>query len=403
MLLKGKHIILGVTGGIAAYKAAALASALTKQGAKVNVILTDNAENFITPNTFEGVTGERCFTDTFDRNTEYRVPHIKLAQQADLVIIAPASANTIAKLAHGMADDMLTSTLLACTCPKLISPAMNTAMFENPVTQDNLKTLRNYGWLVIEPATGHLACGDDGRGKMPEPEFLAEFVYGAIAENKDMRGLNVLVTAGPTQEALDPVRYITNHSTGKMGYQLAINAARRGARVTLVTGSDRLADPLFTEVIHVKSAQQMYDAVTKISAKQDILVFAAAVADYRPMKTEDEKIKKQQGGSDLNALMLVRTHDILQTVGSVKRYGQLICGFSMETQNLLENSRKKLTKKNADLICANSLRTEGAGFGVDTNVITLITQDNVEELPLMSKYKAAGKIWDKLLEMKKSK
>lgn len=402
MLLKGKNIILGVTGGIAAYKAAALASALTKQGAKVNVILTENAENFITPNTFEGVTGERCFTDTFDRNTEYRVPHIKLAQQADLAIIAPASANTIAKLAHGMADDMLTSTLLACTCPKLISPAMNTAMFENPVTQNNLKALRNYGWLVIEPATGHLACGDDGRGKMPEPEFLAEFVYGAIAENKDMRGLNVLVTAGPTQEALDPVRYITNHSTGKMGYQLAINAARRGARVTLVTGSDNLADPLFTEVVHIKSAQQMYDAVTKISAKQDILVFAAAVADYRPMKTEDEKIKKQ-GESDLNALMLVRTNDILQTVGSVKKHGQLICGFSMETQNLLENSRKKLTKKNADLICANSLRTEGAGFGVDTNVITLITQDSDEELPLMSKYDAAGKIWDKLLEMKKNK
>lgn len=399
MLLKGKHILLGVTGGIAAYKSAALASALTKQGAHVNTILTKNAQNFITPLTFEGVTGERCFTDTFDRQTEFRVPHIKLAQQADLVIIAPASANTIAKIAHGIADDMLTSTLLACTCPKIIAPAMNTAMFENIATQENIQTLRRYGWVVAEPATGHLACGDNGRGKMLEPEVLAEFVYNEIAEKKDMDGLHVLITAGPTQEAIDPVRYITNHSTGKMGYQLAINAARRGANVTLITGSDRLSDPMFTEVIHVKSAQEMYDAVTNLSAEQDILVFAAAVADYRPAKVEEEKIKKQSN-VDLSSIPLVRTSDILQTVGNNKKSGQIICGFSMETQNLLENSRKKLIKKNADLICANSLRTEGAGFGVDTNVITLITKDSAEELPLMSKYDTSRKIWDTLIDMR---
>ncbi len=399
MLLSGKHILLGVCGGIAAYKAAALTSMLTKQGAVVHPILTQNATQFVSPITFEGVSGQRCFTDTFDRNTDFRVPHIKLAQMADAVLVAPASANTIAKLSHGLADDMLTSTLLACRCKKLIAPAMNTAMFENPVTQDNLKKLAHYGWTIIEPAYGHLACGDTGAGKMPEPEYLLQCMLFHLAEQKDMTGLNVLVTAGPTREALDPVRYLTNHSSGKMGYELAVNAARRGAHVTLVTGSQQLPDPPFVDVVHVDSAQDMFDAVTAVSHQQEMLVFAAAVADYRPASVSQQKIKKS---SDSTALELVRTPDILQTVGLSKKPGQLICGFSMETQDLLDNSQAKRKKKNADLMCANSLREKGAGFSVDTNIITLISDQGIEKLPLLSKYDAARKIWDTLLEMRSS-
>nr|WP_317412838.1 bifunctional phosphopantothenoylcysteine decarboxylase/phosphopantothenate--cysteine ligase CoaBC [uncultured Solibaculum sp.] len=398
-MLSGKHILLGVCGGIAAYKAAALASMLTKQGAIVHPILTQNATQFVSPITFEGVSGQRCFTDTFDRNTDYRVPHIKLAQMTDAVLVAPASANTIAKLSHGLADDMLTSTLLACRCKKLIAPAMNTAMFENPVTQDNLKKLAQYGWTIIEPAYGHLACGDTGAGKMPEPEYLLQCMLFHLAEQKDMTGLNVLVTAGPTRESLDPVRYLTNHSSGKMGYKLAVNAARRGAHVTLVTGSQQLPDPPFVDVVHVDSAQEMFDAVTKVSGQQEMLAFAAAVADYRPACVSQQKIKKS---SDHTTLELTRTPDILQTVGLSKKAGQLICGFSMETQDLLDNSQAKRKKKNADLMCANSLREEGAGFGVDTNVITLISDRGIEKLPLLSKYDAARKIWDTLLEMRSS-
>ena len=397
LLLSGKHILLGVCGGIAAYKAAALASLLTKQGAVVHPILTKNAMQFVSPITFEGVSGQRCFTNTFDRDTEFRVPHIKLAQMADAVLVAPASANTIAKLSHGLADDMLTSTLLACRCKKLVAPAMNTAMFENPATQDNLKTLEHYGWTVIQPAYGHLACGDTGAGKMPEPEYLLQYMLFYLAEQKDMTGFNVLVTAGPTRESLDPVRYLTNHSSGKMGYELAVNAARRGAHVTLVTGSDQLPDPPFVDVIHVESAQDMFDAVTAVSHQQDMLAFAAAVADYRPATVSQQKIKKT---SDHSVLELTRTPDILQTVGLSKKPGQLICGFSMETQDLLDHSQEKRKKKNADLMCANSLREEGAGFGVDTNIITLISDQGVEKLPLLSKYDVSRKIWDAMLSMK---
>lgn len=399
MLLEGKHILLGVTGGIAAFKAASLASALTKQGAIVNVLMTENAQKFVTPITFEGITRQKCITDTFDRTYEGHIPHISLAQKADLAIVAPASANTIAKLSWGMADDMLTTTLLACQCKKLIAPAMNTRMYENPATQENLQRLTRFGWTVIDPACGYLACGDTGAGKMPEPEFLAECIYHEIAEEKDMQGLRVLVTAGPTREPLDPVRYLTNHSTGKMGYQLAVNAARRGAEVTLVTGSENLAAPPFVKTVPIDTAQQMFEAVTAAAGEQDILVFAAAVADYRPANVAQEKIKKT-GAGDMTQIPLARTPDILKTVGEAKKQGQILCGFSMETQNLLENSRQKLEKKNADLICANNLRTAGAGFGVDTNVITLISRKEVRELPLLSKYEAAREIWSTLLSMR---
>lgn len=399
MLLKGKHILLGVTGGIAAFKAASLASTLTKQGAVVNVLMTENAEKFITPITFEGITRQKCLSDTFDRTFEGHIPHISLAQSADLAIIAPASANTIAKLSYGMADDMLTSTLLACQCKKLIAPAMNTRMYENPATQENLQRLKRFGWTVIDPACGYLACGDIGAGKMPEADFLAECIYQEIAEEKDMAGLRVLVTAGPTREPLDPVRYLTNHSSGKMGHQLAINAARRGAEVTLVTGASNLPDPPFVKTIRVDTAQEMFEAVTRGSAAQDILAFAAAVADYRPASVAEDKIKKTDSG-DMTEIPLARTRDILKTVGEMKRPGQLVCGFSMETRDLLENSRKKLEKKNADLICANNVKVDGAGFGVDTNVITLIARDSVRELPMLSKYDTAGEIWSTLLEMR---
>ena len=396
MLLQNKTILLGVTGSIAAYKAAALASKLTQHGASVHTILTKNGEQFVTPITFEGVTGQKCIVNTFDRNFQYSIEHVALAKQADLVLIAPATANIIAKLANGLADDMLTTTVLACHCPKMIAPAMNTGMYENPVTQDNLSKLRHYGWTVIEPACGRLACGDTGAGKFPEPSVLIQYVLQQLAEPKDMDGLHVLVTAGPTQEALDPVRYLTNRSTGKMGYALAQNASRRGADVTLVTGPTALTVPPFVKAVRVHSAEEMFRAVTTAAPQQDLFAFAAAVADYKPAETATDKIKK--GAGALPSIPLTETKDILQFVGNHKRPGQVICGFSMETRDLLPNSRKKLKKKHADLIAANNLKVAGAGFGTDTNVITLITEESTEQLPKLSKYELAGKIWSVLLK-----
>lgn len=397
-MLNGKTILLGVTGGIAAYKAAALASALVKLHAAVEVVMTQNATRFVTPLTFEQLTGRRTMVDTFDRNFSHQVEHISLATRTDLVIIAPATANVCAKLAHGLADDMLTTTVLACKCPKLIAPAMNTNMYEDPVTQDNLKTLRHYGWEVIEPASGRLACGAVGKGKMPEPEDLVQHILRYIAIPHDMEGMKVLVTAGPTQEALDPVRYLTNHSTGKMGYAIAKMAMLRGAEVTLVSGPTAIAPPPFVEVIDVVSAQDMYDAVISNAATADMIFKAAAVADYTPAARSDEKMKKSD--DDLT-IPLARTNDILGTLGQHRPDGQIICGFSMETQNMVENSRKKLIKKNVDMICANNLKQDGAGFGVDTNIITLITKDTLTELPLLSKEAAANAILDQALSLRK--
>ena len=396
-MLQGKTVVLGVTGSIAAYKIASLASKLVKLHANVHVLMTQNATNFITPITFETLTGNKCLIDTFDRNFQFDVAHVSLAKKADVMLIAPASANVIGKIANGIADDMLTTTVMASTAPVLISPAMNTHMYENPIVQDNLQKLERFGYKIIAPAVGMLACHDVGAGKMPEPEYLLQYMLFYLAEQKDMTGFNVLVTAGPTRESLDPVRYLTNHSSGKMGYELAVNAARRGAHVTLVTGSDQLPDPPFVDVIHVESAQDMFDAVTAVSHQQDMLAFAAAVADYRPATVSQQKIKKT---SDHSVLELTRTPDILQTVGLSKKPGQLICGFSMETQDLLDHSQEKRKKKNADLMCANSLREEGAGFGVDTNIITLISDQGVEKLPLLSKYDVSRKIWDAMLSMK---
>lgn len=395
-MLRGKTVLLGVTGGIAAYKAAALTSALVKQHANVEVVMTANATQFVTPLTFEQLSGNRVVTDTFDRNFSFHVAHISLAEKADAVLIAPATANVCAKLAHGIADDMLTTTVLACRCPKLIAPAMNTNMYENPVTQDNLETLRGYGWNVIEPASGRLACGSVGKGKMPEPETLLETLLYEIAFEKDFAGKKVLVTAGPTQEAVDPVRYLTNHSSGKMGYAIARAAAMRGAEVTLVSGVTALEPPAFVKTVPVVSASEMFDAVTSLAPQADYIFKAAAVADYTPAEYSTEKKKKQDG--DLS-VPFTRTKDILTFLGRNRRPGQVICGFSMETENLLENSRAKLTRKNADMICANSLRTEGAGFGVDTNVITLITAQDTTELPLQSKDTAAHAILDKALSL----
>lgn len=395
-MLKGKTILLGVTGGIAAYKAASLASLLIKQQAAVEVIMTKNATEFITPLTFEQLTGRKVMVDTFDRNFVHQVEHISLAQRTDLVIIAPATANVCAKLAHGLADDMLTTTVLACRCPKLIAPAMNTNMYENPITQDNLHVLKNYGFEIIPPASGRLACGAVGIGKLPEPEMILQYILRQISMPHDLAGKRVLVTAGPTREALDPVRFITNRSTGKMGYAIARAAMLRGATVTLVSGPTDIAPPPFVEVIPVESAAQMYDAVMQMAAKQDYIFKAAAVADYTPTQYQDEKMKKAD-----NALSIpvYRTQDILKALGQTKRPGQVICGFSMETQNMLENSKAKLSSKNVDMICANNLKTEGAGFGVDTNVITLITKDSVEELPLLSKDAAANAIIDKAITL----
>lgn len=395
-MLKGKTVLLGVTGGIAAYKAAALASGLVKLHAAVEVVMTKNATQFITPLTFEQLTGRRTMVDTFDRNFPHQVEHISLAQRTDLVIIAPATANVCAKLAHGLADDMLTTTVLACRCPKLIAPAMNTNMYENPVTQDNLDILRRYGWEVIEPASGRLACGAVGTGKLPEPEELIQHILRAIAMPHDLAGKRVLVTAGPTREALDPVRYLTNHSTGKMGYALAKMAMLRGAEVTLVSGPTALQPPPFVKVVDVVSAQDMFDAVAAESENADLIFKAAAVADYTPAGYSDDKIKKAD--SDLS-IPLSRTRDILKYLGAHRRAGQVICGFSMETRDLVENSRAKLQKKNVDMICANNLKVEGAGFGVDTNIITLITKDDTVELPLQSKESAANAILDKALEL----
>ncbi len=396
-MLNGKTVLLGVTGGIAAYKAAYLASALVKQRCNVEVILTEHATKFIAPLTFEQLTGNRCMVDTFDRNFSHQVEHIALARRTDLVMVAPATANVCAKLAHGLADDMLTTTVLACACPKLIAPAMNTGMYENPVTQDNLETLRRYGWEVIAPASGRLACGDVGAGKLPEPDALLQHILRALALPHDMKGLRVLVTAGPTQEALDPVRYLTNHSSGKMGFALARMAMLRGADVTLVSGPTALEPPPFVEVVPVVSAQDMFQAVTARQEQSDLIFKAAAVADYTPAGYSDDKVKKQDG--DLS-IPLKRTQDILQYLGAHRRPGQVICGFSMETRDMLKNSAAKLEKKRVDMICANNLKVAGAGFGVDTNVITLITGAGAEELPLLSKEEAAGRIIDRALQLR---
>lgn len=393
-MLKEKTILLGVTGGIAAYKSASLASRLVKAGAEVRVIMTEHATNFINPITFETLTGHKCITDTFDRNFEFQVEHVSLAKKADVIMVAPATANVIAKLAHGLADDMLTTTILASHAPKLIAPAMNTGMYENPVTQNNLALLKKYGMEVIEPAAGHLACGDEGKGKMPEPEILYEHILRSCACKQDMKGLKVLVTAGPTQEAVDPVRFLTNHSSGRMGYSIAKACMLRGADVTLVTGRTTLTPPLFVDVVPVVSAKDMYDAVISRSNEMDIIIKAAAVADYRPVHVAEEKVKKSDGSFSLE---LERTDDILKYLGEHKKPGQFLCGFSMETENMLENSRKKLEKKHLDMIAANNLKVPGAGFETTTNIITIITPDSVKELELMSKDDAAFRLLDEIL------
>ena len=395
-MLKGKTILLGVTGGIAAYKAATLTSALVKQHAAVEVVMTQNATQFIAPLTFEQLTGRKTLVDTFDRNFVHQVEHIALADRTDLVIIAPATANVCTKLSHGLADDMLTTTVLACRCPKLIAPAMNTNMYENPVTQDNLNILRHYGWEVIEPASGRLACGAVGKGKLPEPEEILQYILKYLAFPHDLAGKKVLVTAGPTQEAIDPVRYLTNHSSGKMGYALARMAMLRGAEVTLISGPTAIAPPPFVKVVSITSAQDMFEAVAAHWENADFIFKAAAVADYTPAEYADEKVKKQDGEM---SIPLKRTQDILAWLGQRKKKGQIICGFSMETQDMVKNSREKLQKKNVDMICANTLKVDGAGFGVDTNVITLITRDRVEELPLLSKEAAAGRILDRAIAL----
>ena len=395
-MLKGKTVLLGVTGSIAAYKIASLASALKKLHADVHVLMTQNATNFINPITFESLTGNKCLVDTFDRNFQFQVEHVSIAKKADVVMIAPASANVIGKLAHGIADDMLTTTVMACKCKKYISPAMNTNMFENPIVQDNLKTLEHYGYEVIQPASGYLACGDTGAGKMPEPETLLAYIEKEIAREKDLQGKKILVTAGPTQEAIDPVRYITNHSSGKMGYAIAKAAMLRGAEVTLVSGRTAIEAPFFVNVVPIVTAKDMFEAVTGISNEQDIIIKAAAVADYRPAVVSSEKVKKKEGQMSIE---LERTDDILKYLGENKREGQFLCGFSMETQNMISNSRAKLEKKNLDMVAANNVKEAGAGFQGDTNVLTLITQKEETSLPLMSKEDAANKLLDKILEL----
>ena len=399
-MLQGKTVLLGVTGSIAAYKIAYLASALKKLHAQVHVLMTENATNFINPITFESLTGNKCLVDTFDRNFQFQVEHVSIAKQADVVMIAPASANVIGKLAHGIADDMLTTTIMACKCKKIISPAMNTNMYENPIVQDNLAILQHYGYEVIEPASGYLACGDTGAGKMPEPEMLLEYILREIAKEKDLSGRKVLVTAGPTQEAIDPVRYITNHSSGKMGYALAKAAMLRGAQVTLVSGPCAIEPPPFVKLVPIVTAKEMFDAVTSVSFEQDIIIKAAAVADYRPAQVFDDKVKKQEGQMSIE---LEKTDDILQYLGDNRVPGQFLCGFSMETQNMLGNSRAKLGKKHLDMVAANNLKVAGAGFQGDTNVLTLITQDEDVSLQLMSKEDAANIILDKILSIMKER
>ena len=393
-MLQGKHIVLGVTGSIAAYKIASLASMLKKQKADVTVIMTQNATNFINPITFETLTGNKCLIDTFDRNFQYSVEHVSLAKQTDVFMVAPASANVIAKAAHGIADDMLTTPLLACRCPKIFAPAMNTRMYQNPIVQDNMKILENYGMEVIAPASGYLACGDTGEGKMPEPEILLEYIIKALAP-KDMAGIRVLVTAGPTREKIDPVRYITNHSSGKMGYSIARAAAFRGAEVTLVTGKTDLMPPVGVNTVEVISAADMARAVKECAEAQDVIIKAAAVADYRPKYAANEKVKKNDGEMNIE---LERTEDILGFLGAHKREGQFLCGFSMETENMIENSRKKLEKKNLDLIVANNLKEQGAGFGTDTNIVTLLSKEDTIQLPIMSKEEVADQLLDYIVE-----
>ena len=396
-MLKGKTVLLGVTGGIAAYKAAELCSLMVKQHADVRVVMTENATKFISPIVFENLSKNHVATDTFDRSRPFEVEHIALADAADVVIVAPATADFIAKAANGLADDMLTTTVLACDCPKIAAPAMNTKMYENPVTLDNIEKLKKYGWKVIEPASGRLACGAVGKGKLPDPSGILEYVIMAADSRNDMKGLNVLVTAGPTREAIDPVRYITNHSSGRMGYAVAKAAAKRGARVTLVSGPTELPAPVGVSVVDVVSAQDMFDAVTARSADQDIIIKAAAVADYRPAEVAGDKIKKRGDDSDL-CLRLERTNDILAYLGEHKKDGQILCGFSMETKDMLANSRKKLVKKNLDLIAANNLKEAGAGFGVDTNLLTVISADEEISLPLMSKQEAADRLLDEIMK-----
>ena len=396
-MLRGKTVLLGVTGSIAAYKTAYLASALKKLGCNVHVLMTENATQFINPITFETLTGNKCLVDTFDRNFQYNVEHISLAKQANLVMIAPASANVLAKLAHGLCDDMLTTTVLACSCKKIVAPAMNTGMYENPITQDNLERLRKFDFEIAEPAVGYLACGDTGAGKMLEPEILLQYILQEIAFEKDLTGTKVLVTAGATQEALDPVRYLTNHSTGKMGYAIAQAAARRGAEVTLVSGKTALQKPLFLRTVEVVSAEEMFQAVTKLAPEQDIIIKAAAVADYTPATIADEKLKKSD---DELSIPLKRTKDILQFLGEHRAEGQFLCGFSMETEHMVENSRKKLEKKRLDLIAANNLKVEGAGFAGDTNVLTLISKDATIELKKMTKEEAAHALLDTIQIMR---
>ena len=392
-MLAGKTVLLCVSGSIAAYKIAYLASALKKLKADVHVLMTKNATNFINPITFETLTGNKCLVDTFDRNFEFSVEHVSLAKAADVVLVAPASANVIAKLAHGLADDMLTTTVLACTCKKIISPAMNTRMFENPITQDNLKICEHYGMEVISPASGYLACGDTGAGKMPEPEVLLQYILKEVQYEKDLKGKRILVTAGPTREAIDPVRYITNHSTGKMGYAIAKTAALRGADVTLVSGPAEVEPPMFVNLVPVTSAKDMFEAVTSRSGEMDAIIKAAAVADYRPKFVNTEKTKKKDGDM---AIELERTDDILKWLGEHKKDSQFLCGFSMETEHMLENSRAKLKKKNLDMIVANNLKVAGAGFGTDTNVVTMICENKETELPIMSKEEVAGAILDEI-------
>lgn len=393
-MVAGKHIVLGVTGSIAAYKAASLASMLAKHKADVTVIMTPNATNFINPVTFESLTGNKCLVDTFDRNFEFQVEHVSLAKQTDVFLVAPASADVIAKAAHGIADDMLTTTLLACTCPKIFAPAMNTRMYQNPITQANMKTLVHYGMEVITPASGYLACGDIGEGKMPEPDVLFEYIVKALTP-KDMAGKKVLVTAGPTQEKIDPVRYISNHSSGKMGYAIARQAMMRGAEVTLVSGKVSIQPPMGVRVVPIVSAADMAQVVKELAEEQDIIIKAAAVADYRPSVTADEKLKKKDSEMSIE---LERTEDILAYLGAHRREGQFLCGFSMETEHMLENSRAKLEKKNIDMIAANNLKQAGAGFGTDTNVVTLLTKDETVELPMMSKEEVADRLLDQILK-----
>ena len=397
-MLTNKTLVLGVTGSIAAYKMANVASMLIKLHADVHVIMTQNATNFINPITFETLTGNKCLVDTFDRNFEFNVEHVSLAKKADLFLIAPASANIIGKVANGIADDMLSTTVMAAKCPVLLAPAMNTNMYTNPIVQDNIKKLTSYGMTIIEPATGILACRDTGKGKLPSEDVLIEYILKEIAFEHDLAGKRVLITAGPTREAIDPVRFISNHSTGKMGYSIARIAMLRGADVTLVSGPVSLTPPMFCNTINISSAADMYEAVMQYAPDSDIIIKSAAVADYRPVNVASEKIKKSDSDTG-NSIALERTRDILATLGKNKKPGQILCGFPMETENMLENSRAKLIKKNADIIAANSLRQEGAGFGCDTNILTLITRDSEESLEIMSKEAAAGKLLDRIIKL----